>query len=504
MQRRPLDNKIVIYAPIGKDARLIELVLSRANLHCHICNSAAEVMDEINLGAGALILVDEVLNGVLKPLTQFLNQQPAWSDLPILVLSHEGRNSPNLIEIYLKLGNVTILERPLQSFTLESAVKTALRARIRQYAMRDIDKRKDEFLAMLAHELRNPLAPVSAASDLLKFPNLNPEKVRQTSEIISRQVRHMTGLIDDLLDASRVSRGLITLDNQVLDVSIIVDICVEQVRPMFEKRRQLLILECSPDVAYIHGDQKRLVQILSNVLNNASKYTQESGEILLRVEVNESDIVFTVIDNGIGIPFEIIDHIFEMFAQAHQTPDRTQGGLGIGLALVKSLIELHNGKISANSDGPGMGSQFIMTFPRYYNFEEIPVAPIITSEHAIADSRLLIVDDNIDAATTLGIFLELSGYEVQVVHSARAALEAVNNADKIHACLLDIGLPDMDGKDLARQLRSLPITSNAKLIAITGYGQETDRLKTMEAGFDYHLVKPVEMDKLLGTLTAFK
>ncbi len=495
----------MIFAPIGKDARLIEQVLKRTSIDSHVCASASEVLDQINQGCEALILVDEILNGsILKPLIHFLNHQPAWSDLPVLILSRSGRDTSLFMEIYVQLGNVTILERPLRSFTLESAVKTALRARIRQYAMRDIDKRKDEFLAMLAHELRNPLAPVSAASDLLKLPNLKPEKVIQTSEIISRQVRHMTGLIDDLLDASRVSRGLITLDNHVVDARKIVDNCVEQVRPLIDKRRQQLTLDCSTEVAYIQGDQKRLVQILSNVLNNASKYTPERGEILLSMEVHQAEIVFTVSDNGIGIPSEIKDYIFEMFAQAHQTPDRTQGGLGIGLALVKNLIELHHGKITAHSDGSGKGSRFQMTFPRYFNFEEIPSTPDIALEKSVAESRLLIVDDNIDAATTLGIFLELSGYQVDVVHSAGEALEAVASAEKIDACLLDIGLPDMNGKELAKQLRSIPTTSNAMLIAVTGYGQDSDRIETKEAGFDYHLVKPVEMEKLLGALSLLK
>ncbi len=500
-----MDSKVAIYAPTGKDARLIEQVLGRSGIDCHVCANAAEVLDLINKGVGAVLLVDEVLNGPLfQPLTYYLSHQPAWSDLPILVLSHGGRDSPQLMEIYIQLGSVTLLERPLRSFTLESAVKAALRARIRQYAMRDIDKRKDEFLAMLAHELRNPLAPISAASDLLKFPNLSREKIIQTSEIISRQVEHMTGLIDDLLDVSRVSRGLVTLENRVLDAKSMVANAIEQVRPLINKRRQKLTLDHSTDSAYINGDQKRLVQILSNVLNNASKYTPEYGGIILSTEVNDAEIIFTVSDNGIGIPAEIIDHIFEMFAQAHQTPDRTQGGLGIGLALVKNLIELHNGKITAQSEGLGKGSRFQMTLPRYFPLDEISTTHLVAPDQSAVALRLLIVDDNVDAATALGIFLELSGHQVQVVHSAAAALKAVADADQIDACLLDIGLPDMNGNDLAKHLRSIPITSKTILIAITGYGQDADRLKTREAGFDYHQVKPVEMEKLLGILSSLK
>ncbi len=497
-----MDNKVVIFAPTGKDARLIEQVLERAGIGNLACANASEVLTQIYQGVGAVMLVDETLNeSILKPLTHFLRHQPAWSDLPILVLSRGARDAV-FMNIYQQLGNVTILERPLPSYSLVSSVKTALRARIRQYAMRDIDMRKDEFLAMLAHELRNPLAPVSAASDLLKLPNLHRDKIIQTSEIISRQVRHMTGLIDDLLDASRVSRGLISLDSQVVSALTIVDNCVEQVRPLIDKRRQQLTLQCSTESAFILGDQKRLVQILSNVLNNASKYTPERGKIILSMEVNETDLVFTISDNGIGIPAEIIDHIFEMFIQAHQTPDRTQGGLGIGLALVKNLIELHHGNITAYSDGLGLGSRFEMTLPRFFNLEEISSTPLLVHEKSLRELRLLIVDDNVDAATTLGVFLQLSGYQVHVVHSAEAALEVVAGADKFDAFLLDIGLPNMDGKMLAKRLRAIPLTAEAMLIAITGYGQASDRIETSEAGFDYHLVKPVEMEQLLNSLSS--
>ncbi len=496
-----MENRVVIFAPTGRDARLISQVLERAGVESHICSRMIEVVDELVQGVGVLLLVDEALDTPLtRPLTQYLSQQPAWSDLPIFLLSNRGLNSPEIRSAYQHLGNVTLLERPLHGITLVSAATSALRARKRQYAMREVDRRKDEFLAMLAHELRNPLAPISAASDLLKLPSLDREKIKQTSEIISRQVRHMTGLIDDLLDVSRVSRGLVPLEKQSVDTRLITASAVEQVRPLIDGRRHSLTLRTSPHSAFVEGDPKRLVQILANVLNNAAKYTPEGGEILLATDVSESAVIFTVSDNGIGIAPEVIGRIFDLFAQAERTSDRTQGGLGIGLALVKSLIQLHGGTVTASSDGASTGAEFQLTFPRHFPVEEESLAADAIADKLINQQRLLVVDDNVDAANMLGMFLELAGHQVKIVHTAAAALEAAARADSIDACLLDIGLPDLDGIGLAKRLREIPSTKKTLLIAITGYGQEQDRHKTSRAGFNHHYVKPIDMEQLISTL----
>ena len=499
-----MENRVLIYAPTGKDAKLIAQVLVRAHIDAYVCSSPGEVIVELNKGVGALLLVDEALStSLLKPLAQFLSVQHAWSDLPVFVMSNRGLDSPEIRSAYHYLGNVTLLERPVQGITLISAATSALRARKRQYAMREVDRRKDEFLAMLAHELRNPLAPVSAASDLLKLPNLDRNKIRQTSEIISRQVKHMTGLIDDLLDVSRVSRGLVTLDRQVHDARQIVTNAIEQVRPLIDVRRHRLTMQTSPELIYVEGDQKRLVQVLSNILNNSAKYTPEEGEIVLSMDADASTVTFTVTDNGIGMNPDVIERIFDMFSQAERTSDRTQGGLGIGLALVKNLVQLHGGTVTAFSDGHGRGSMFELTFPRSFHVEELisvssPHIPLVTQ------LKLLVVDDNVDAAVMLGLFLEFAGHHVTVVHSGTAALDIVAGMHRIDACLLDIGLPDMDGKDLAKRLRSMPVTAGAMLIAITGYGQEDDRRNSQEAGFDHHHVKPVDMTELLATLSTLR
>jgi signal transduction histidine kinase/CheY-like chemotaxis protein len=497
-----MEQRVLVFAPIGKDARHVCQVLSRAELDCFVCLHTSELVHEIGKGAGMLLLVEEALTvDFLKAISQILKQQQTWSDLPILVLSKRGLDSPGMRDIYQRLGNVTLMERPLQSVTLLAAANSALRARKRQYEMREIDRRKDEFLAMLAHELRNPLAPISAAAELLKFSNSDRERINQTSEIISRQVDHMSSLIDDLLDMSRVSRGLITLDSKVLDARQIVANAIEQVRPLIDSRKHLLSLHMPPESGLIKGDPKRLIQVVSNLLNNAAKYTPEGGNISLTLDINEKHATVRVTDDGIGLAPHVIGHVFEMFTQAERTPDRSQGGLGIGLALVKNLVELHQGTVSAHSDGSGHGSTFSISLPRADALEETLLQAADAVELQLPKRRrLLLVDDNRDAARMLGMYLESAGHEIIIEHSARDALERART-EVPDICLLDIGLPDMDGNELAAQLRALPETTKTVLIAITGYGQEQDRKKTTLAGFNHHFVKPVNMKQLLAVLS---
>lgn len=496
-----MEQRVLIYAPVGKDARLVCQVLERAGLGSFICGRTTEIATELAKGVGTLFIAEEGLTAdFLKSITQFLKQQQTWSDLPILVLSKRGLDSPGMRAIYQRLGNVTLLERPIQSVTMITAVSSALRTRKRQYEMREVDRRKDEFLAMLAHELRNPLAPISAASELLRIANLDRERINQTSEIISRQVNHMTGLIDDLLDVSRVSRGLITLEQAKLDAKQIVLSAVEQVRPLVDSRRHHLTLQTPSEAIFVQGDQKRLIQIVTNLLNNAAKYTPEGGNIVLALETNGKYVTFRVADTGIGIAPMMIARVFDMFSQAERTSDRSQGGLGIGLALVKSLAELHHGTVSVHSAGIGYGSTFAFTLPRIGILGAPPMRDMRSSIPMPAQRRrLLIVDDNIDAAYMLGMFLESAGHEIVIKHSAQAALEYARTTIP-DFCLLDIGLPDMDGNELARQLCAQPETANIVLIAITGYGQEQDREKSTDAGFTHHFVKPVNMERLLEIL----
>ena len=369
-------------------------------------------------------------------------------------------------------------------------------------ALRQAGRQKDEFLAMLAHELRNPLAPIAAAGDLLAFGRLDEARVRQTSAIISRQVRHMAGLVDDLLDISRVTRGLIRLEQTRLDAKRVVADAVEQVRPLIEARRHRLSVHTPPEPAFVMGDQKRLVQVLTNLLTNAAKYTQEGGSIDLGMEVIGDQVRLTVTDNGMGMALELIERAFELFAQAERTPDRSQGGLGIGLALVKGLVELHGGSIAVTSEGIGQGSRFTVCLPHVTNaadrFDTDRALPLTTEP--VKRLKVMVVDDNIDAAGMLAMLVETFGHEVVVEHGSEKAL-ARARLERPHVCLIDIGLPDIDGNQLARRLRAQPETTRSILVAVTGYGQEQDRRNAIEAGFDYHFVKPVDTSKLFDLLS---
>jgi PAS domain S-box-containing protein len=360
---------------------------------------------------------------------------------------------------------------------------------------------KDEFLAMLAHELRNPLAPIGAAAELLQIVKLDEKKVRHTSQVIHRQVRHMTGLVDDLLDVSRLTRGLVDLDLAPVEIEQVVHDAVEQVTPLIASRKHHLALHLPPATVNVNGDKKRLVQVMANILNNAAKYTPEGGDIVLRVDVDPAHVVIEVKDNGIGMAPNLVARAFDLFAQAERTPDRSSGGLGLGLALVKSLTELHGGDVRCESPGAGKGSTFIVRLPLQAQ------APGERGVHNLAPDaepgahalRILVVDDNEDAASLLAMLLEASGHHVMVEYSARRALDRAR-AEAPHICILDIGLPEMNGFELASRLRARPETANALLIAVTGYGQDEDRRATRTAGFDHHLVKPADIKALTSII----
>lgn len=364
--------------------------------------------------------------------------------------------------------------------------------------LRDEHRRKDDFLAMLAHELRNPLAPISAAAELLRRHPGDELRVRRSSEIVSRQVRHMAELINDLLDASRVTRGLVEIERRTEDLKQIVAGAVEQVRPLVESRRHRLTVDLMAGPAPVSGDRKRLVQVVANLLDNAAKYTPEGGELSVTLAADGDELALRVADNGIGISPALQPRVFDLFVQGERAPDRGQGGLGIGLALARSLVRLHGGRLTLESAGTGRGSRFTLRLPR-----DTPVgteaAPAASTPRDGERRSVLLVDDNVDAAQLLAMQLEYDGHEVSVAHEPMAAIELAK-ARPPEVCVLDIGLPGMDGHELARRLRALPGTRDALMIALTGYGQPSDRDRAMAAGFDHFLVKPADPAALAALL----
>jgi PAS domain S-box-containing protein len=372
-----------------------------------------------------------------------------------------------------------------------------------QEALRQSDRRKDEFLAMLAHELRNPLAPILNALHIMRLGKSNASSVEESRAIIERQVRHMVRLIDDLLDLSRITRGKIQLRKEPVELAQVIQSAVESSRPAIDAAGHQLSVSLPVEPIIIEADPTRLAQVLLNLLNNAAKYTEAGGHIWVRAKVQGDQLAISVRDSGIGIPSEMLPNIFEMFAQADRSLERSQGGLGIGLSLVRGLVRLHGGTVTARSEGPGKGSEFVV---------RLPLAPV-QSQSIVARSseparsgaccepqRILVVDDNVDGARSLEKLLKMRGHEVAVTHDGYAALDEARRF-RPSIVLLDIGLPGLNGYEVARRLRKMPRMRDVLLVAMTGWGKEDDRRKSMEAGFNAHLVKPVELPDLEAILS---
>jgi len=367
----------------------------------------------------------------------------------------------------------------------------------------EADRRKDEFLAVLAHELRNPLAPVRNAVQVLRMKGPDDPELRWARDVIQRQVDHLTRLIDDLMDVSRITRDNLQLCEERIELADVIRSAVESSRPAIEKGSHVLTVTLPPRPVHLTGDLVRLAQVFLNLLNNAAKYTEPGGRIWLSAEADDEEVVVRVKDNGVGIPPDKLPRLFQMFFQVDRTLDRAQGGLGIGLALVRRLVELHGGRVEARSEGLGKGSEFVVHLPtsRETAAESVARAPAGAAAAAAGDAvrRILIVDDNRDSADSLAMMLRLAGNEVETAYDGEEGVRAAERF-RPHVGLLDIGMPRLNGEEACRRIRAKPWGADVMLIALTGWGQEDDRRRTVEAGFDAHVVKPVDPAVLLDLL----
>ena len=403
-------------------------------------------------------------------------------------------------EVAIEDSGAPILDRSGGTIGVVLVFRDASRERAAEHALLEADRRKDEFLATLAHELRNPLAPIRQAARVARAPAATESQVRWAHEVIERQVHNMARLLDDLLDVSRITRGMMEIRKELIELQAVMDAAIEIARPAIEARNHALSVECQLRTK-VYADPLRLAQVIANLLTNAAKYTEPHGQIRLTAQCDGGELILRVSDTGIGIAAEMLPRIFEMFVQVKSVLDKSEGGLGIGLALARGLTELHGGSLEAQSAGLGSGSTFTLKLP-------LPQTATALPSDGASDAvvqrgparRLLLADDNVDSAESLAMLLRLQGHEVEVVHDGVEAWRRLQEL-RPHFALLDIGMPKINGYEVARRTRAEPWGTSIKLIALTGWGQERDRREAIEAGFDQHLVKPVDTEVLLKRLS---
>jgi signal transduction histidine kinase/ActR/RegA family two-component response regulator len=503
-------ERVLVVAPTRKDAEQTRVILNDAAIACHACDCIADAAAEINNDAGAILVTDEAMaDRAISSLLDALHSQPSWSDIPIIVLSSAGADSMAARSAMETLGNVTVLERPVRVTTLISSLRTAIRARRRQYQireqltdlqraeaqLRDVDRRKDEFLATLAHELRNPLAPMRNALQILRMRGDDAPTLDQVTEMMARQLSQMVRLIDDLLDVSRITRGKLALRKERVELAAVVRDAVDTARPHIDAWGHTLDVSLPREPVYLDADPVRLAQVLSNLLNNAAKYTERGGHISVLAARQAATVEIVVRDTGIGIPPESLTSIFEMFAQVEQTIEKSHGGLGIGLTLVKRLIEMHGGRVEARSGGVGKGAEFVVDLPAARAPRPGRDLRDDTAHPAALRCRILVADDNTDAAESMGSLLRCVGNDVRIVHDGAQAVEEAA-AFRPDLVLLDIGMPRMNGYEAARAIRQQSWGKQMFIAAVSGWGQDEDKHRAIEAGFDRHLTKPVDFDEL--------
>jgi signal transduction histidine kinase len=486
---------VLVWAPRGRDATLAAQLLQRGG-HTAIAVDDPEQIAELVSRAGCAVVTEEALQPAFRNLlSEALAAQPAWSDFPMILFAPRGSGSVEALRAASVLGNVTVLERPVQTRTLLSAVSAALRGRRRQYEARGAIQRRDEFLAMLGHELRNPLAAITLAIEDLgrQFGDIGT----RPREILRRQSHHLSRLVEDLLDVTRVTMGKITLKEIPIDLGKLLTRSVQGAQPLAHQRGGEIVFDGAIRNAIVDGDPVRLEEVFANLLSNAVKYSPENARVEVRLRDHGERYLVEVIDHGVGISPEMLPRVFDLFAQADATIDRSAGGLGIGLTVVKALVELHRGQVSATSPGKGHGSTFSVDLPRSAQKAE-PTDEIATAP-ATAGLRVVVIDDNADVLELTSIALESEGCHVMTADNGLTGLELLRT-QPFDVAFVDIGLPGIDGYEVARQTRAAGV--DARMIAVSGYGQDRDRKKAIEAGFDLHLTKPVTVDQMVRATRA--
>ena len=504
-----MEKRVLIYAPTGQDGPLAARMLAMVHIDSAVCDTLAELAAQLPQGAGCVLTVEEALApGGFMLLHDHVTQQPTWSDLPILLLTHRGADSLAVRQAVAALGNLTLLERPVRTLTFIASLQALLRARDKQYEVREAAQRKDEFLASLGHELRNPLAPIRTSVALLGhlYPDAPP--VARIGGVIDRQVTHLTRLVDDLLDVARITSGKIALQRERISFNAVIQHVIELCAQAAAVKHITIDSELPAHDLTLDADYARVVQICANILSNAIKFTPERGRIALRSWRQEQRLYVSIADNGIGIAADSLARIFGMFEQSGTIHGQISSGLGIGLSLSRQFAQMHGGSVEAHSGGIGKGSEFVICLPVICDGEDAVVDCGKAAAHAgdAADAqraRVLVVDDNRDAADALRALLEIEGYDAQAAYDGSAAVAATAQALP-EMVVMDLGMPGMDGYEAARLIRQRAGAEHILMIALTGWGQSDARRRTLEAGFDHHLIKPVDVEQILKLAAAHR
>ena len=538
------DERILILAPTGRDAAMTARFLTEAGLAVKVCDNIQELCREILIGSGLVFLTGEALTyEALRCLTEALAQQPAWSDLPLIVLTSGGGETPfnaEALDALCEAGNVTLIERPARVTTLLSTIRSALRARRRQYDVREhldgetrsreererllmleqtaraeaetASRLKDEFLATVSHELRTPLTAVLGWIHILRGGRLDEQSAARALEVIERNARSQNQLIEDLLDVSRIITGKLRLDVRPLDPASFIESAIEAVLPAAEAKGIHLQQSLNNGVSSISGDPARLQQVVWNLLSNAIKFTPRGGRVEVRLERINSHIEISVADSGDGIKKEFLPFVFDRFRQADGTTSRQYGGLGLGLAIVRHLVELHGGTVKADSSGEGEGSVFTVTIPLLPVYQrelkseqqqgaERDAQPAVEYPDNLAGLEVLVVDDEADTLELIKVLLGQCGAEVTTARSAAEALSVLERM-KPDVIISDIGMPFEDGFEFIRKVRQLPPEKGGKIpaVALTAYARAEDRLRVLRSGYQMHVSKPVELAELVAVV----
>lgn len=505
----PEPVKFLIVDDLEENILALEALLRRDDLMIMKATKGTQALEILLEHDIALAMLDvHMPNMDGLELAELMRGMERTKRVPIIFLTAASAEAPRRFRGY-EAGAVDFLQKPVEPDILRSKANVFFELHRRQKLLelqRDrleqADRRKDEFIAILAHELRNPLAPIKNGLEILTRTPDTP-KASEIHTIMERQMGHLVRLIDDLLDASRMGQGKINIVREDTDLNSAIDAAMESCAGLVSEKSINVSLDRPDAAVLVHADRTRLSQIITNLLNNAAKYTQAGGSIHIRVAVERGDAVVTITDNGIGIDPAMMPHIFDLFTQIKQNSGNGNSGLGIGLSLVKRLVELHGGSVSGSSNGPGTGSSFTVRLPVTEGIAS-PTPQSAARKKAIEPLNILVVDDNIPSAQTIGWMLELIGHTPVIAHDAAGAMRIASGASKPDVIVLDIGLPDMNGYDLCRELRKDAALEKSVFIAQTGWGQDKDRKTAFEAGFDHHLVKPVSLQQFSDILMDIK